>query len=744
MMNNVKIPAVLLVLLAFFVASSMTWAQSGGVLQGKAVDAVEKFALPTVQIAIMGTKIYGSTDVDGNYMIQDIPPGVYRVTFELSGYITETAKDVVITAGQTTELNVELRMGFAHEMTVTARREKALLQKIPQNVEVLTFTELEEASVIDVVHALNNVTGVDVETGSGLTYIGTFMSINGYDDDYIKKMVDGVDMGQVVTNWSMLNAYPKEMVDQVEVIKGGASSVWGANMGGIINLVTKRPRHLERPVITLRSGFSIYGEMDFENASTFPNPGTNYLQKYSANILGNYEGLSYMVGGTRDLFDGFTDYSKERNYSVFFKLGYDFNDRTYLDGFYSYNKLVGQARMTMTSDAPPGYKYLWNNLADDNASTQVAYLKFSSYVVPRFNVEAQLKFTKWFYTGEWTYLEDAAPWEPPAGTVVPSEFTDQKWGFTIKSSYRPSTEFSIVGGVDYYRVKADFSFIEFQPIIYKNEWAPFLNAEYRIGPVGLHVGIRHDYDSSFGSQTSPSFGATFNFLNSTLIRANIARTFKVPPLWYTLGEAYYDLILPNPDLKPERAWNYSIGFESQELKYVWVKISLFRHRMTDGIVQSPHITPGRFTWDNTDVFIRKGYEAEIGFMTDFGLSGYFGTNYNKHENTTQDVVSTWVPTRSYKPRLKYKNNKLDLVINLQGRWLWWNEEDSPWAYDFFLPEDKKWLFDLHISKGFNLTQQTHLAVLVDIFNLTDQLYWDRLDVPNPRRWVQFGLEIKFQ
>ncbi len=32
------------------------------------------------------------------------------------------------------------------------------------------------------------------------------------------------------------------MIEQIEVIKGGASSVWGANMGGIVNIVTKRPR----------------------------------------------------------------------------------------------------------------------------------------------------------------------------------------------------------------------------------------------------------------------------------------------------------------------------------------------------------------------------------------------------------------------------------------------------------------------------------------------------------------------
>lgn len=739
-----KVLPFLFFLASLLITSTIGRAQSGGVLEGTVIDDNEKFPLPTVRISVAGTKMYGSTIADGTYIIENIPAGVYKVTFELVGYLTEIIKEVNIVEGQTTELDVSLRMGFAHEVSVTARREKLVLQKIPQNIEVITATELEEQPLIDVVHALNNVTGVDVETGSGLTTIGTFMSINGYDDVYIKKMVDGVDVGEVVSNWSMLNAYPEEMVDQIEVVKGGASSVWGANMGGIINLITKRPTGLERPVVTLRSTWSVYGEMDFEHGNAFPNPGTNYLQRYSANVMGSFDEFSYMVGYSRDIFDGFTDYSKEKNYSIFAKFGYNFSDRTYLDFLYSYNKVGTQSHMWITSDAPPGYKYLWNNYADGDAFAQVASLKFSSYIRPEINVEAQLKFNHWKYDGFWTYLEDAAPWEPPAGTIEPQKFTDQKWGFTVKSSYRPGEYLSIVGGVDYYRIKADFTHIPFQPIIYVDELAPFINMEYRIGGLGFHIGTRYDHNDTYGSQVSPSIGTNFNFLKSTLVRVNVGRTFKVPDIWYTLGEAYYDRILPNPDLKPERAWAYSVGFESQELRYIWVKISLFYHRMTDGIVQAPHELPGRYTWANSDEFIRKGYEAEIGFVTDFGLSGYFGTNFNKHENISQDVRTTWIPTRSYKPRLKYKNSKLDLMINLQGRWLWWNEEESPWAYDFFLPEDKKWIFDLRVSKGIRITENLNVGLFVDVFNLTDQLYWDRLDAPNPRRWVAFGFELKYE
>lgn len=76
---------------------------------------------------------------------------------------------------------------------------------------------------------------MDYAPGKDLTGAAALLSINGYDDRYSKKIVDGVEIAESVTNWSMLNSYPQEMVDQIEVIKGGFSSVWGANMAGIIN-----------------------------------------------------------------------------------------------------------------------------------------------------------------------------------------------------------------------------------------------------------------------------------------------------------------------------------------------------------------------------------------------------------------------------------------------------------------------------------------------------------------------------
>ncbi len=734
--------------ISLLLLSGLSQAQQGGTLKGKVIDKNEKFPLPTVRVSITGTKKFGVTSAEGDFVITDVPAGTYKVVFELAGYLTETQKDVTIGAGQTVEINLSMGMGFAHEMTVTARREVESLQRVPQNVTVLTTTEIKDTPIINVQQALNNVPGVDVETGSAITSLGSFMMIDGYDDVYIRKMVDGVDVGEVVSNWSMINAYPQEMIQQVEVIKGGSSSVWGSNMGGIINLITRRPTNMTRPTITLRGAFSKFGKMDFGNANAIPNSG--WFQNYSANIMGNYQKFYYMAGYDRTNHDGFVQFGTEKNYSLFAKLGYNFSDTTYLDFLYNLNK-IGYQNHQFFDDTqeglPPDFPYLWNLNSTADAKTNTASLKFSSFVLPTLNIEAQLKFNRMNYDGQVEYLDKVLPdFQPPPGTVTNDSFIDQKIGFTVKGSYNPTESFSLVSGVDYYRIKADFSnYISLQPIIYVDSVAPFVNAEYRIGALGLHAGARYDYDSSFGSQLSPSVGANLNFGKASLVRVNVARTFKVPDLWYTLGVSYFDQILPNPNLKPERAWAYSAGFESQELRYVYVKLSLYYHDMRDGIVRVPADLEGRFTWGNISQFVRKGYEAEFGVTPGYGLTAYFGTNYNKHENTTPGSTATpitWIPTRTYKSGLKFKSEKMDLLINLRGRWIWWNEGESLIA--FFHPKDKIWSFDLRAAKGFAVTPNTHLSVFLDVFNLTDQLFWDRSDFPNPRRWAELGIEVSFK
>jgi outer membrane receptor protein involved in Fe transport len=390
------------------------------------------------------------------------------------------------------------------------------------------------------------------------------------------------------------------------------------------------------------------------------------------------------------------------------------------------------------------YPYVWNYKQDQDSQTHMSSLKFSTLVTPALNLEAQLKFYQMDLDFKQTYLADTPPWENPPGTLVTGSMLERRMGVTVKGSYNPSTAFSLVSGIDYYRIKADFTkYIANQPVVFVDTVAPFINMVYRAGPVGINAGARYDYDSSFGNQLSPSLGFNVNVLKSTIFRMTLARTFKVPDLWITIGESYADLILPNPNLKPERAWAYSAGFETQEIRFLWLKFSLYRSDMTDGIVIVPsEEVPGRLTWANQTKFRKQGYEVELGFITPFGITGYVGQNHNSHKNISSESIITWIPTTVKKVGLKYKNDKLDLLANLRGRWVWWNESADTAAY--FHPKDKEWLVDLIITKGFPLSPTTRLGLSLSAFNLLNKICWDRSDSPNPKRWFALSFELSFK
>jgi vitamin B12 transporter len=719
-------------------AASMVRAQESGTIEGRVTREIDGDALPGVRVSVRGAPAVFTT-ADGTYTLAGVPAGSHEVEFMLDGFLTRRVPTVEVQAGATARADAVLTLGFASETTVTARRDETNLQDVSQNVEVMTLEEIEETPAVNILGALNTIIGVDVDTGSGNTRTGTFMYIDGYSDVYIRKMVDGIDVSQVVSNWSLLNAYPEEMVQQVDVMKGGSSANWGSNMGGIVNLVTSRPMDLERPNFTLRGFYSDFDNDDLENAEAFPNSGDLY--SFSANVQDTVgEDSYYMVGYSRNENDGFVEQATENNHSEFVKLGHNLTESQLIDVLYNYNK-IGSEGLNFHFN-PPGARlpYAWNYFQATDGVSQVGSARYFNQMGPTFGLEGQFKYHDMDYDSHSDYFAGATGNLGPAGTSAETSFEDRKVGGTFKTTWAPEGRFSLVSGIDYYRIKADFSdFIANQPVITVDSTAPFTSLAIELGRVGVDVGARYDDDSSFGSQLSPQAGVHVRLMEATILRANAARTFRVPPLWYTLGASYFNIVLPNPDLGPERAWAYSAGFESQELKHFYTKLSWYYHDMEDGIVSVFNPANFTFSWANTGEFTRKGYEAEGGAIIPGGLTAYFAYNHNDHSNDVSQVVVYDIPTTVKKGGLKYQNEKIDFLANLRARWVYWNTNPTT----TLLPNDQEWLLDLRLLKGFPLRNDL-LEVYVDVFNLTDELYWSRPDFPNPRRWWGLGLNYRFR
>ena len=137
-------------------------------------------------------------------------------------------------------------------VVVTATRSERRLQDEPLRVEVIDREEIEEKALMtpgSVAMLLGETTGLRVQTTA--PSIGAAnVRIQGLRGRYAQMLADGLPLyGSGGDSFSMLQVPPLDL-GQVEIIKGAASALYGpAALGGVINLVSRRPREGEREAL---------------------------------------------------------------------------------------------------------------------------------------------------------------------------------------------------------------------------------------------------------------------------------------------------------------------------------------------------------------------------------------------------------------------------------------------------------------------------------------------------------------
>jgi outer membrane receptor for ferrienterochelin and colicins len=182
----------------------------------------------------------------GNVEIVVVKEGLSPLTTSLS-----------VAANQTREVIAELRPLLQDEITVSATRTESRLEDLPMRVEVLEREEIEEKMLMtpgDITMMLNEMGGMRVQATSPSLGAAS-VRIQGMRGRYTRFLSDGLPLfGEQVGALGLLQIPPMDL-GQVEVIKGVASSLYGAGaMGGVVNLISRKPgRERQREVLINRS-----------------------------------------------------------------------------------------------------------------------------------------------------------------------------------------------------------------------------------------------------------------------------------------------------------------------------------------------------------------------------------------------------------------------------------------------------------------------------------------------------------
>lgn len=212
-------------------------------LIGHVTDAATGEHLPYVTVALKGTAIGTVTDATGHYFLKNLPEGKFTVVVKMVGY-KEVSKEVVMKSGNTLESNFELEEDRValDEVVVSANRNETSRRMAPTLVKVLDGGLFEARSAACLAEGLSFQPGVRVENNCQ-NCGSSQVRINGLDGPYTQLLIDSRPVFSALSGVYGLEQIPANMIERVEVMRGGGSALFGASaIAGTINIITKEPQ----------------------------------------------------------------------------------------------------------------------------------------------------------------------------------------------------------------------------------------------------------------------------------------------------------------------------------------------------------------------------------------------------------------------------------------------------------------------------------------------------------------------
>ena len=212
-------------------------------LFGHVVDATTGEHIAYVTVSLEGTPVGTTTDATGHFLLRNLRAGTYVVVVEAVGY-KSASREVTIRKGETIELDfaIESMPLMMEQVVVTSSRSERLKQEAPSLVSVIDsdlFTRVASQSLSG---GLVFQPGVRVENtcqNCGFPQV----RINGLDGKYSQILVDSHPLFSSLTGVYGLEQIPSNMIERVEVMRGGGSALYGSSaIGGTINVITKEPK----------------------------------------------------------------------------------------------------------------------------------------------------------------------------------------------------------------------------------------------------------------------------------------------------------------------------------------------------------------------------------------------------------------------------------------------------------------------------------------------------------------------
>ncbi|RYY60358.1 MAG: TonB-dependent receptor, partial [Chitinophagaceae bacterium] len=559
-------------------------------------------------------KVHGDETVSdslGNFRLSGLLPGSHLATLSAQGYLT-SRKNIEVTAGDTAAVLLLMTRDITSlsEIVITGTMKEVRRSESPVPVEIISaklFRKNPSASLLD---AVGMISGVQPQVNCNVCNTAD-IRINGMEGPYTMILIDGMPIVSALSTVYGLSGIPVGLIEQIEVVKGPASSLYGSEaMGGIINVITRHPEEAAR--FGIDAFATSWGEINTDLSLKIPG-------KKATGLLGiNYFNYSNRIDNNKD---GFTDLTLQDRISIFNK--WQFHRRE--------NRQMGIAARYVYEDRWGGqmeWTKKWRG--SDSIYGESVYTKrwelIGSYQLPvkekiytQFSVNRHEQ-NSWYGRTPYMALQQVwfgqAYWDKPLG---------EQHNLLAGASYRYTIyDDNTAGTADGTKNAPAHTILP--GVFVQDEWTVDKRNK-------LLFGYRYDYDRTHGSVHSPRVAYKWSPNRKHTVRASFGTGYRVVNLFTEdhaalTGSRKVEIL---EALLPEKSYNANLNYVSSlpvSNGMLGFDLTAFYTYFTNKITANLDLDPDKIIYANLDGFaVSRGISLNSTATFTFPLKLMAGWTY---------------------------------------------------------------------------------------------------------------------
>ncbi|MEH2228279.1 MAG: TonB-dependent receptor [Nostoc sp.] len=529
-----------------------------------------------------------------------------------------SAKDLQPISQNTTETEPDIELTvidkLLNEPVFSPFRREGTVKDSTRPVYVIIGEEMEAQGARTVKEALRFLPGIlgDGTVGTEVNALsGQF--IRGSNTGQVLILLDGRPINNLGGGGFDLSEFTINNIERVEVLPGGGSTLYGSDaIGGVINIVTRRPT--EKVTTEAKVNIGAYGlnqqsiqnsgkagaiswvvgynRTQAENNYPFTISEANFTGTRTNNdaLFNNFNVKIEADLGTRNTLTLSTLYlSKEQGVPG----GVAIPEPQFGQGFFNSltennRKYTDQVLTDLT----------WNSKLGNGNDSLLTARVYTDFLNTRFdNRSGALSSQNRFDSNQVSYgIQTTHSWNLTKNQIL-------VYGFDYRNANVRNTTFNY--GTNVNRENYDNGI---------SQGAIFAKYENNLtSSLSINLGVRQDFSSLVnGSFTSPSVGTKFVISDSTTLRANYIRNFRAPTIANLFNNNPTNI--GNPELKPEKGDSFDIGIDQKLGNIGLLRLTFFSNTVSDTIAfkrLTPPVNGNTGTFENIGLVRTTGIEASL-------------------------------------------------------------------------------------------------------------------------------------